>query len=338
MLPFIQNFSGQLERDILTSDMSAFKAANPDAIFEDFIRWHSPGDWESDDAEDKSAFDEVEPPNFRWPPKGKLSRRMTEHGMSWRQIWSTSPALPAFEQKPLFDPIREGEKIIHYLETLKPQQLLSQMVFTAFRACAETLSQTKYGHFKLMNVKIDQLYRTLASTLMQLAGNHLPDKVELMGDLKQLCVVFKHIEKLVVLAASIYHKLYDSPRLSEAIFNEYFNFYVPTMGTVSATVSCDKEFNVKQVVKVHERDVVASLFPPPTANQSWRKVLSMGNLLFGHEPILREIIFSVSSNVSNGQYQSSNLVSSTGDVETHRMYICGTSNDLRVALSVTSWD
>ena len=33
----------------LLLDMSAFKAANPDAIFEDFIRWHSPGDWEEYD-------------------------------------------------------------------------------------------------------------------------------------------------------------------------------------------------------------------------------------------------------------------------------------------------
>ena len=99
-----------------------------------------------------------------------------------------------------------------------------------------------------------------------------------------------------------------------------------------------QEFNTKQLVKLKERDAVASLFPPPTANQSWRKVLSMGNLLNGHEPALREIIFSVYDTVSNNHYGSSNRLDVTGNIETHRMYICGTSNDLQVALSVTSWD
>ncbi|KAG0481144.1 hypothetical protein HPP92_012002 [Vanilla planifolia] len=230
-----------------------------------------------------------------------------------------------------FDPIREGEKILHYLETLQPQQLLVQMVRTAFRASADTLSRTAFGEFRLMKVKIEQLYHTLASTLRPLQENRVVDKVEMFGDLNRLCTVFEHIENLVILAASVHHKLYDAPRLSEAIFQDYFNFYLPKMGTGSESLCFDKEYTMKQLVKVHERDVIASFFPPPTANQSWRKVLSMGNLLFGHEPILREIIFSVYDKVSN-------FGALMDDVETHRMYICGTSNDLRVALSVTSWD
>ncbi|XP_020578793.1 rab3 GTPase-activating protein catalytic subunit isoform X3 [Phalaenopsis equestris] len=335
----LSSLSGQLERDILSSDMSAFKAANPDSVFEDFIRWHSPGDWESDETEDKSMQHTAKSTKPNWPPKGRLSQRMAEHGSSWRQIWNTSPAMPSSEQRPLLDPIREAEKILHYLETLKPHQLLEQMVCTAFGASADTLSQTKFGDLRLLKAKIDQLYSTLSSTLKSLQVIHVPDRVELIGDLKQLCVVFEHIEKLVILAASMYRKLSDAPRLSEAIFQDYFDFYQPKMGTGLASLCYDKDFNMKQVVKPHERDVIASFFPPPTASQSWRKVLSMGNLLFGHEPILREIIFSVSGDVSNGQYSGGgHLVASIGDIETHRMYIRGTSNDLRVALSVTSWD
>ena len=30
----------------LLSDMESFKAANPGAILADFVRWHSPRDWE----------------------------------------------------------------------------------------------------------------------------------------------------------------------------------------------------------------------------------------------------------------------------------------------------
>ena len=90
---------------------------------------------------------------------------------------------------------------------------------------------------------------------------------------------------------------------------------------------------------MHERDAVSNLFPPPTANQSWRKVLSMGNLLNGHEPLQREIIFSVQERISNGHYSSPTpLCTDDEQIQTHRMYISGTSNDLWVALSVTSWD
>lgn len=96
--------------------MSAFKAANPEAIFEDFIRWHSPGDWEEDDYHEgsgstsSSALD-IKKSKDSWPPRGKLSKRMSEHGNLWRKIWNSAPALSASEQKSLIDPNREGEKV-----------------------------------------------------------------------------------------------------------------------------------------------------------------------------------------------------------------------------------
>lgn len=80
------------------------------------------------------------------------------------------------------------------------------------------------------------------------------------------------------------------------------------------------------------------MFSPPTANQSWRKVLSMGNLLNGHEPILREIIFSVRDRMSGSYYAASTPWGHQQEIETYRMYICGSSNDLQVALSVASCD
>ena len=84
--------------------------------------------------------------------------------------------------------------------------------------------------------------------------------------------------------------------------------------------------------------MLSNIFVPPTANQSWRKVLSMGNLLNGHEPILREIIFSLRDRVSGNHYAARSGSISQQEIETYRMYICGTSNDLRVALSVVSCD
>lgn len=336
------SFSAQLEKDILSSDMSAFKAANPDSVFEDFIRWHSPGDWENDDNKESGASKSPVTKGLKddWPPHGRLSQRMSEQGNLWRKIWNDTPALPVYEQKPLIDPFREGEKILHYLETLRPHQLLEQMVCTTFRVSADTLNQTNFGGLKQMTTKMEQLYRTMASTLKPLQTNHVSGNSETIEDLRRLCVIFEHIEKLLTLASSLHRTFLQAPRLSETIFTDYYNFYLPRMGTGSpGSLEVDeKEFDVKYQVMARERQCVSNMFTPPTTNQSWRKVLSMGNLLNGHEPIVREIIFSVRDSLRNNHYAAHNPRGFQREIETYRMYICGTSNDLRVALSVTSCD
>lgn len=336
------SFSAQLEKDILSSDMSAFKAANPDAVFEDFIRWHSPGDWENDDNKESGPSKRPVTKGLKddWPPHGRLSQRMSEQGSLWRKIWNDTPALPVYEQKPLLDPLREGEKILHYLETLRPHQLLEQMVCTTFRVSADTLNQTNFGGLKQMITKMEQLYRTMASTLKPLQTNHVSGNSETIEDLRRLCVIFEHVEKLLTLASSLHRTFLQAPRLSETIFTDYYNFYLPRMGTGSpgSPEVDEKEFDVKYQVMTRERQSVSNMFSPPTANQSWRKVLSMGNLLNGHEPIVREIIFSVRDSLRNNHYAAHNPRGFQREIETYRMYICGTSNDLRVALSVTSCD
>lgn len=94
-------------------DMSAFKAANPDAIFEDFIRWHSPKDWEDEDTLDGGDVNDQS--ETKWPPRGRLSARMSDNANSWRKIWNEAPALSVSNQKPLLDPNREGEKARLYI-------------------------------------------------------------------------------------------------------------------------------------------------------------------------------------------------------------------------------
>lgn len=111
--------------------MSAFKAANPDAVFEDFIRWHSPGDWEEvvkDSGSSSSSLLGISGSKDEWPPRGHLSRRMSEKGNLWRKIWDDAPALPASEQKPLLDPNREGEKV-----TIITPSLYQEKKFTTCR-------------------------------------------------------------------------------------------------------------------------------------------------------------------------------------------------------------
>lgn len=63
------------------------------------------------------------------------------------------------------------------------------------------------------------------------AVNRLSADSETIEDLRRLCVVFEHVEKLLTLAASLHRKLIRAPRLSREIFNDYYNFYIPAMGT-----------------------------------------------------------------------------------------------------------
>ncbi|KAI7983354.1 Rab3 GTPase-activating protein catalytic subunit [Camellia lanceoleosa] len=328
------NFSAQLERDILSSDSKQ----QIQLLYLKILSWHSPRDWENDDFEESgevSTNDAME----ALKTIGLLEatfERMSEHGNLWRKIWNDAPALPP--AKPLLDPNREGEKVLHYLETLRPHLLLEQMVCTAFRASADTLNQATFGGLKQMVTKMGQLYLTMASTLKHLQANRLCVDSEITDDVKRLCVVFEHVEKLLTVAASLHRKFLQAPRLSEVIFSDYYDFYLPTMGTGAVAGNHDMKFDKKQHVRIHEREVVANMFTPPTANQSWRKVLSMGNLLNGHEPVAREIIFSVRDRVRGSYYAASTPRNYQKEIETNRMYICGTSNDLRVALSVASCD
>jgi len=64
--------------------MEAFKAANPNAEFEDFVRWQSPRDWIVEDSdEDKESLDE----DAYNKKHGHLSMRMMEPGNLWIEIW-----------------------------------------------------------------------------------------------------------------------------------------------------------------------------------------------------------------------------------------------------------
>ncbi|XP_042487120.1 uncharacterized protein LOC122067357 isoform X2 [Macadamia integrifolia] len=61
----------------------------------------------------------------------------------------------------------------------------------------------------------------------------------------------------------------------------------------------EEEFNLKQQVWMYERQAVLSMYTPPSANQSWRKALSMGNHLKGHKAVVREIIFSMQDSMTH---------------------------------------
>lgn len=93
----------KLQSEQLYSDMQAFKAANPFAILEDFVRWHSPKDWID----------------------GQLSKRMSEPNNIWQELWNTAKRIPCERQKPLFNMAVEAEKALYFLETTTIHEFFS---------------------------------------------------------------------------------------------------------------------------------------------------------------------------------------------------------------------
>eukprot|EP00743_Colponemidia_sp_Colp-15_P010108 GILK01011101.1.p1 GENE.GILK01011101.1~~GILK01011101.1.p1 ORF type:complete len:958 (-),score=137.87 GILK01011101.1:61-2934(-) len=137
----------------LLSDMSAFKAANPGCDIEDFLQWWSPRarqQWPRnttrydsastvtdgtsaegvDTVDAASDLDEEE--GSERSTGGRGGGKACQSDEVWQDLWQSAPAVPANEQKPLFDCEREAEMTLHYFDTIEPVDLMRQM-FVVFQ-------------------------------------------------------------------------------------------------------------------------------------------------------------------------------------------------------------
>lgn len=107
---------------------------------------------------------------------------------------------------------------------------------------------------------MDQLYLTMASVLKRLQGIYLTLSYpccseivsvemsssysslcyaanlvsagsETIEDVRRLSTIFGHVEKLMIVAASLHRKFLHAPSIAEAIFNDYHKFHSRKMGT-----------------------------------------------------------------------------------------------------------
>ncbi|XP_076642287.1 RAB3 GTPase activating protein subunit 1 [Halictus rubicundus] len=116
----------------LLSDMESFKAANPGAVLEDFIRWYSPRDWIEDGETDNWG-----------QATGHLSARMLIPNNPWSSTWSSAQPVPAHRQKRLFDDTREAEKALCFLSSKRLGQVAQLLLPPLTHAALYTLSQQK---------------------------------------------------------------------------------------------------------------------------------------------------------------------------------------------------
>ncbi|KAJ3167034.1 Rab3 GTPase-activating protein catalytic subunit [Irineochytrium annulatum] len=180
----------------LQSDMSSFKAANPHATIEDFVRWHSPRDW-------------IEGENGQ---EGRMSSRMQEPNNLWQEIWRLARRIPASRQKPLFDHEKEAEKVFHYFETLTPFQILSSLLPTFFLIAYD----------RLANHEVVSKLPTLASEISKLGSRivNTPWKavsVNRQGPLHELIVFMESAERRVGQAVCLLQKFPMQYKLVEML-------------------------------------------------------------------------------------------------------------------------
>lgn len=100
-----QEIRAMLQSQQLKSDMSTFKAVNPNAVFYDFINWYSPNDVNQTTKE--------------------LSKRMSTSDNIWLSMWnSVSPDEPIST----FNPVEQAELAIDFLESLTPPELIGDLI------------------------------------------------------------------------------------------------------------------------------------------------------------------------------------------------------------------
>ena len=139
----------RLQSEELVSAMAAFKAANPGCAFEDFVRFDSPNDWIDAGPSESSG--------------GRLSERMARAGNLWRSLWDETPALPALEQRPLFNAEAEAEKVLHWFDTATPLAALSELLSAGAAAAAQMLAASPAAALPSSERALDRLVTQASS-------------------------------------------------------------------------------------------------------------------------------------------------------------------------------
>ena len=134
--------SYRLQKPKLLSDMSAFKAANPGSIFQDFINWYgNPGN-PLDDYSDmrnkentgsttgdlllrRAATESVA---LKLDKATEAIQMLNETREFWSRTWEEAHAIPASDQKPLFDVTSTVELALDFMENMHPAILLNQVL------------------------------------------------------------------------------------------------------------------------------------------------------------------------------------------------------------------
>nr|XP_045611406.1 rab3 GTPase-activating protein catalytic subunit-like isoform X2 [Procambarus clarkii] len=184
----------------LLSDMESFKAANPGAVLEDFVRWYSPRDWIEDASDDPSQ-----------PPCGNLSARMLIPGNMWKEVWNNAKPVPARRQKRLFDDTREAEQVLHWLASMGPGTVCSHLQPIILHASLCRLAEEKtLFSLPAPNSLPQPCHSNTLATILEMIAQRVVRLSRQPPDSKKYQEVIEQItevETCIARAQSVRHKL-----------------------------------------------------------------------------------------------------------------------------------
>ncbi|PSN30908.1 Rab3 GTPase-activating protein catalytic subunit, partial [Blattella germanica] len=150
----------------LLSDMESFKAANPGAVLDDFIR--------------------------------SLSARMQIKGNMWLDVWEAAKPVPARRQKRLFDDTREAEKVLHYLESQKPSAVADLLLPALTHAAICRLLQEQKEELTML----PDAFKRIIKIAERITRNPRP----MLRHYEELALEIVGAEAIIAQANSLEHK------------------------------------------------------------------------------------------------------------------------------------
>ncbi|XP_077392418.1 rab3 GTPase-activating protein catalytic subunit isoform X1 [Festucalex cinctus] len=178
----------RMQSACLLSDMESFKAANPGAVLEDFVRWYSPRDFLEDEIVNEKS-------QVVW--NGQLSTRMKIPGNIWVETWENAKAVPAHRQRRLFDDTREAEKILHYLEAQKPADLSCHLLPCIVHAAILKLKEEEgFDNIPAVRKNIEKATVQASKLLQQFRPdcNHLEDCIDSLIAMEMVIAQFRSLK------------------------------------------------------------------------------------------------------------------------------------------------
>jgi Rab3 GTPase-activating protein catalytic subunit len=242
----------RLQRDKLLSDMSAFKAANPNSTFEDFIAWYGKPTNPLEEYEVRRLEQQQKGARVGASTQEKLesqqeqdiqAKRIVEQTQAfWLQTWKEARAIPANEQEPLFNAENTVEVSLDYLETLHPAVLLCNVMSVNLSVAYFTLLFSAGDALRIAHVKssLSRLRRkieialkllsldaTLSGTRQQQGGlgdarpgGYSVLSLQTISACEAACQVMQDTEVFLARAVSLLHKFPKQYRLIDAIFQQ----------------------------------------------------------------------------------------------------------------------
>lgn len=246
----------RLQKPKLLSDMSSFKAANHDAVFEDFVSWYgNPENPLSEEVNGETARLALEYRSTLSPEDAKtLALEEASEAIAilmslrafWEDTWEEAESCPAFEQEPLFDPYSTVEMLLHSFETIHPALLMNQVLVVKLSNAKFVLESAAHPARKvisvatvLLNLKkavdeaLESLTKDAADGFLLLSPNAMTDSDPLVYvststimKCEEACNIIGEIEILLSRALSLLQKFPKEYDLVETLLQSKSGQYL----------------------------------------------------------------------------------------------------------------